>query len=157
MRDEFRSFATREMGVNQNGLARYIRNNGRVFGLNTSIIKEDDLDDDYEPMNVFTRLMADRIIYFGETVTNDTADIVIAQLLYLNAVDKKTPIQMYINSPGGSVPAGLGIYDMMNHIDAPVHTTCTASAASMGALLLSSGERGHRSAFKHSSIMIHEV
>lgn len=155
MRNEFESFATREMGVNKQGLSRYARNFD-CKGLGTSIIKESD-SEDFETMNVFTRLMADRIIFFGDEVTHDVANIVMAQLLYLNATNSEEPIKMYINTPGGSVTAGLGIYDMMNHIEAPVYTTCTAVAASMGATLLSSGEKGHRTATKHSRIMIHEL
>lgn len=156
MRNEFELFATREMGVNSNGLSKYIRKSGDCLGLGQSIIKEP-YSDDFDTMNVFTRLMADRIIYFGEEVVPETANILIAQLLYLNAVDKESPIELYINSPGGHVAQGLGIYDIMNHIEAPVRTTCTALAASMGAVLLSSGQRGHRRAFKYSRIMIHEL
>ena len=104
MRNEFESFATREMGVNKQGLSRYARNFD-CKGLGTSIIKESD-SEDFETMNVFTRLMADRIIFFGDEVTHDVANIVMAQLLYLNATNSEAPIKMYINTPGGNVTAG---------------------------------------------------
>lgn len=107
-------------------------------------------------LDVFSRLMNDRIIFLGTEIDADTANIVMAQLLFLNNIDKERPINLYLNTPGGSVYDGLGIYDTMNNIDCPVYTTCTAKAMSMGAVLLIGGEKGHRSALPHSRIMIHQ-
>lgn len=107
-------------------------------------------------MDVFSRLMADRIIFIGSEIDADTANTVQAQLLFLDQADPGKPINMYINSPGGSVYAGLGIYDTMKLIKSPVHTTCTSMAMSMGAVLLIGGEKGHRTALPHSRVMIHQ-
>lgn len=107
-------------------------------------------------MDVFSRLMADRIIFFGETVTSEVCNIVVSQLLFLESTSAGSPITMYINSGGGSVYDGLSVIDTMNFITSPVSTTCTGLAASMGAMLLLSGEKGRRSALKHSRIMLHE-
>lgn len=155
MRNEFKSFAERQMGVNGEELEKYV-NRFNQQGIGSSIIKESN-DDDYDSMNVFTRLMADRIIFLGEHITQEVANIISAQLLYLDTIDSTRPIELYINSEGGSVVDGLGIYDMMNFINAPVYTICVAKAASMAAILLSAGEKGHRTAFNHSRIMIHEL
>lgn len=107
-------------------------------------------------MDIFSRLMQDRIIFFGETVTSDVCNIVVSQLLFLDSVNSEAPITMYINSGGGSVYDGLSVIDTMNFINAEVGTTCTGMAASMGAMLLLSGEKGKRQALKHSRIMLHE-
>lgn len=107
-------------------------------------------------MDVFSRLMADRIIFLGDAIDSDVANIIQAQLLFLENTDKGKPINLYLNTPGGSVYAGLGIYDTMKFIKSPVYTTCTSLAASMGAILLSGGEKGHRGALKHSRVMIHQ-
>lgn len=106
--------------------------------------------------DIWSLLLKHRIVFLGTPIDDAVANLVVAQLLYLNTEDKKSPIQMFINSPGGNVSAGLAVYDTMKHIDAPIHTTCTGIAASMGAILLSAGERGHRSALPHSRIMIHQ-
>ena len=106
--------------------------------------------------DIWSLLLKHRIVFLGTPIDDAVANLVVAQLLYLNTEDKKSPIQMFINSPGGNVSAGLAIYDTMKHIDAPIHTTCTGLAGSMGAILLSAGERGHRSALPHSRIMIHQ-
>lgn len=107
--------------------------------------------------NIFSRLLKDRIIFLMGEVNDEMANTIIAQLLYLNAQDKTKDITMYINSPGGSVTAGLGIYDTMNHIDCKVATVCIGQAASMGAFLLAAGEKGMRRSLKNSRIMIHQV
>ncbi len=107
-------------------------------------------------MDVFSRLMMDRIIFMGVPVYDDAANIIQAQLLFLESADPKKDIQLYINSPGGSVSAGLGIYDTMQLISSPVATICTGMAASMGAVLLAAGEAGRRSALPHSRVMIHQ-
>lgn len=106
--------------------------------------------------DIWSLLLKKRIIFLGTPIDDTVANLVVAQLLYLNAEDAKAGIEMYINSPGGGVSAGLAIYDTMKYIDAPVHTTCTGLAASMGAILLAAGEKGHRSALPHSRIMIHQ-
>lgn len=107
--------------------------------------------------NIFSRLLKDRIIFLMGEVDDEMANTIIAQLLYLNAQDKEKPITMYINSPGGSVTAGLGIYDTMNHIECKVSTVCIGQAASMGAFLLAAGEKGMRYSLPNSRIMIHQV
>ncbi|MDR2886073.1 MAG: ATP-dependent Clp protease proteolytic subunit, partial [Rikenellaceae bacterium] len=107
-------------------------------------------------MDVFSRLMMDRIIFLGAPIYDDAANIIQAQLLFLESVDPKKDIQLYINSPGGSVTAGLGIYDTMQLINASVATICTGMAASMAAVLLAAGEKGRRSALLHSRVMIHQ-
>ncbi|MCZ4408065.1 ATP-dependent Clp endopeptidase proteolytic subunit ClpP [Cryomorphaceae bacterium 1068] len=107
-------------------------------------------------MDVFSRLMMDRIIFLGTGIDDQVANIIQAQLLFLESVDPKKDIQIYLNSPGGSVYAGLGIYDTMQYISPNVATICTGMAASMGAVLLCAGENGKRTALKHSRVMIHQ-
>ena len=107
-------------------------------------------------MDVFSRLMMDRIIFLGAPIYDDAANIIQAQLLFLESVDPEKDIQIYINSPGGSVSAGLGIYDTMQLVSSDVATICTGLAASMGAVLLAAGAKGKRSALPHSRVMIHQ-
>src|SRR5665811_1699326 len=107
-------------------------------------------------MDVFSRLMMDRIIFLGVGINDHVANIIQAQLLFLESVDSKKDIQIYINSPGGSVYAGLGIYDTMQYIQPDVATICTGMAASMGAVLLVAGAKGKRAALPHSRVMIHQ-
>ena len=107
-------------------------------------------------MDVFSRLMMDRIIFLGTQVTDQSANIIQAQLLYLDSVDPEKDISIYINSPGGSVYAGLGIYDTMQYINSDVSTICTGMAASMAAVLLVAGQKGKRFALPHSRVMIHQ-
>ena len=106
--------------------------------------------------DIYSRLLLDRIIFLGTDVNDTVANLLIAQMLFLEQSDPEAPIHFYINSPGGSVYAGLGIYDIMQYVSAPVHTYCMGLAASMGALLLQAGEKGHRFALPHSRIMIHQ-
>lgn len=106
--------------------------------------------------DIYSRLLIDRIIFLGTQVNDTVANLLIAQMLFLEQSDPDAPISLYINSPGGSVYAGLGIYDIMQHISCPVHTYCVGLAASMGSLLLTAGEKGHRSVLPHSRIMIHQ-
>ena len=106
--------------------------------------------------DIFSRLLLDRILFLGSEIDDDVANIIIAQLLFLEADGAGKEIQMYINSPGGSVPAGFAIYDTMQHISSPVTTTCVGMAASMGAFLLAAGEPGRRSALPHARIMMHQ-
>ena len=105
--------------------------------------------------DIYSRLMQDRIVLLGGEVNDDSANLIVAQLLFLQAQDAKKPVSMYINSPGGSVTAGLAIYDTMQFISCPVHTYCIGQAASMGAVLLTAGEKGHRFALPNARIMIH--
>lgn len=107
-------------------------------------------------MDVFSRLMMDRIIFLGHGINDTVSNIINAQLLFLSSVDQKKPIKLYINSPGGGVYAGLGIYDTMNYIPNEVHTVCLGMAASMAAVLLSSGSKGNRVVLPHSRVMIHQ-
>jgi len=107
-------------------------------------------------VDIWSLLLRKRIVFLGTPIDDMVANLVVAQLLYLQSEDAKTPIEMYINTPGGNVSSGLAIYDTMKHIDAPVHTTCVGLAASMGAVLLAGGAKGHRTALPHSRILIHQ-
>jgi len=106
--------------------------------------------------DIWSLLLKKRIVFLGTAIDDAVSNLVVAQLLFLQSEDAKTPIEMYINSPGGSVSTGLAIYDTMKFIDAPVHTVCIGLAASMGAILLAAGEKGHRTALPHARIMIHQ-
>jgi ATP-dependent Clp protease protease subunit len=123
-------------------------------GLTPNIIEERQMN--AVSMDVFSRLMMDRIIFMGQGINDTVANIIVAQMLFLESVDPKKDIYLYINSPGGSVYAGLGIYDVMQFIKPDIHTVCTGMAASMGAVLLTAGTKGKRSALKHSRVMIHQ-
>lgn len=145
---EFSKYAVKGQGVNSNTLDSYINN------VTPYIIEERKMN--VAQMDVFSRLMMDRIIFLGTGVDDQVANIITAQLLFLESVDASKDIQIYINSPGGSVYAGLGIYDTMQIIKPDVATICTGMAASMGAVLMCAGEKGKRSALKHSRVMIHQ-
>ncbi len=145
---EFEKYATMHAGINSNVLSGYVNN------LTPIIIEERQLN--VAQMDVFSRLMMDRIIFLGTGINDQVANIVQAQLLFLASVDAKKDIQIYVNSPGGSVYAGLGIYDTMKYIQPDVATICTGMAASMGAVLLCAGAEGKRTALKHSRVMIHQ-
>lgn len=150
--NDFSRFATRHLGVNSLTLHKYTS----VYGnyISPTIIEERQLN--VATMDVFSRLMMDRIIFLGVPINDYVANIIQAQLLYMESVDPKKDIQIYLNTPGGSVYAGLGIYDTMQYIAPDVATICTGIAASMGAVLLSAGTRGKRTALKHSRILIHQ-
>lgn len=145
---EFEKYATGHRNINSLYLEDYVRN------LTPYIIEERQLN--VAQMDVFSRLMMDRIIFLGTGIDDQVANIIQAQLLFLESVDPKKDIQIYLNSPGGSVYAGLGIYDTMQYISPDVATICTGMAASMGAVLLCAGEKGKRTALKHSRVMIHQ-
>jgi len=151
--DEFRKYATKHLGLNSTVLDQY---NNEVMNnfISPTIIEERRLN--IATMDVFSRLMMDRIIFLGLPIDDYVANIIQAQLLFLESTDPSKDIQIYINSPGGSVYAGLGIYDTMQYISADIATICTGMAASMGAVLLTAGEKGKRSALKHSRVMIHQ-
>ncbi len=151
-KDDFQKYATGHMGISSLAYEQYksIQNSY----ISPTIIEERQLN--VASMDVFSRLMMDRIIFLGLPVDDYAANIIQAQLLYLDSTDSEKDIQIYFNTPGGSVHAGLGIYDTMQYISADVATICTGMAASMGAVLLTAGAKGKRSALKHSRIMIHQ-
>ena len=150
--DDFRKFAVRHLGMNSQTLDDVIKAESQY--LNPYILEERQLN--VTQMDVFSRLMMDRIIFLGTEISDYTANTIQAQLLYLDSVDSSKEISIYLNSPGGSVTAGLGIYDTMQFISSPVATICTGMAASMAAVLLVSGQEGKRSALPHSRVMIHQ-
>jgi len=147
-KSEFEKYATGHHGISSLYLNDYAKN------LTPYIIEERQLN--VAQMDVFSRLMMDRIIFLGTGINDQVANIIQAQLLFLESVDPKKDIQIYLNSPGGSVYAGLGIYDTMQYITPDVATICTGMAASMGAVLLCAGAKGKRTALKHSRVMIHQ-
>lgn len=149
---DFRKYATRHLGMN--GLVFDEVMSAQAQYLNPYILEERQLN--VTQMDVFSRLMMDRIIFLGTQVDDYTANTLQAQLLYLDSVDPGKDISIYINSPGGSVSAGLGIYDTMQFISSDVATICTGMAASMAAVLLVAGTEGKRSALPHSRVMIHQ-
>lgn len=150
--NDFRKYATRHLGMN--GLVFDEVMSAQAQYLNPYILEERQLN--VTQMDVFSRLMMDRIIFLGTQVDDYTANTLQAQLLYLDSVDPGKDISIYINSPGGSVSAGLGIYDTMQFISSDVATICTGMAASMAAVLLVAGTEGKRSALPHSRVMIHQ-
>ena len=149
---EFRKFAVHHMGLNGLTVDGYV--NHTVENMTRAVIEERPMN--FREVDVFSRLMADRIIFMGMGVDDNVANIVVAQLLFLESADPRKDILMYINSPGGSVYAGLGIYDTMQYVRPDVATVCTSLAASMGAVLLAGGAAGKRSALPHARIMIHQ-
>ena len=153
MMDDFRKYATRHLGINSLVLNDVI-NSQRGVDPSPSILEERQLN--VTQMDVFSRLMMDRIIFLGAPIDDYSGSILQAQLLYLDSADPGKDISIYINSPGGSVYAGLGIYDTMQFISSDVTTICTGMAASMAAVLLVAGAEGKRSALKHSRVMIHQ-
>ena len=150
--DDFRKYATKHLGMNGMVLDDVIKSQAGY--LNPYILEERQLN--VTQLDVFSRLMMDRIIFLGTQVDDYTANTLQAQLLYLDSVDPGKDISIYINSPGGSVYAGLGIYDTMQFISSDVATICTGMAASMAAVLLVAGAEGKRSALPHSRVMIHQ-
>ena len=149
--DDFRKFATKHLGMNSMVLDDVIKSQGY---LNPYILEERQLN--VTQLDVFSRLMMDRIIFLGEEVNDVSAGLIVSQLLFLEAEDPGKDIQLYINSPGGSVTAGMAIYDTMQYIKCDVSTICLGMAASMGAFLLAGGAKGKRFALPHSTIMIHQ-
>ena len=150
--NDFRKFATRHLGMNGMALDDVLRAQSKY--MNPYILEERQLN--VTQMDVFSRLMMDRVIFLGTEIDDYTANTLQAQLLYLDSVDPGKNISIYINSPGGSVTAGLGIYDTMQFVSSEVETICTGMAASMGAVLLVAGAEGKRSALPHSRVMIHQ-
>lgn len=147
--NEFKKYATKHIGLSSMHVDSYIESS-----LTPYIIEERSLN--MTQMDVFSRLMMDRILFLGTGINDQVANIINAQLLFLESVDPNKDIQIYLNSPGGSVYAGLGIYDTMQYIKPDVATICTGMAASMGAVLMCAGAKGKRSALKHARVMIHQ-
>ncbi len=152
MNNDFRKFVVGHLGMNGSALDQYAKITSNY--INPTIIEERPLN--VAQMDVFSRLMMDRIIFLGTQIDDYTANVVQAQLLYLDSAEPGKDISLYINSPGGSVYAGLGIYDTMQFISSDVATISTGMAASMAAVLLVAGAKGKRSALKHSRVMIHQ-
>ena len=151
-RSDFEKFATGHVGISSMVLNDVIKSQGQY--INPYILEERELH--VTQMDVFSRLMMDRVIFLGTQINDYTANILQAQMLYLESVDPDKDISIYINSPGGSVSAGMGIYDTMQYIKCDVSTICTGMAASMAAVLLVSGQEGKRSCLPHSRVMIHQ-
>ncbi len=149
---EFQKYATKHLGISSLDLHRF----GKISDnyISPTIIEERQLN--VAQMDVFSRLMMDRIIFIGLPINDYVANIIQAQLLFLESTDPSKDIQIYFNSPGGSVYAGLGIYDTMQYVSPDIATTCTGMAASMAAVLLCAGTAGKRSALQHSRVMIHQ-
>ena len=152
MSDDFKKYATRHLGMNAMALDKYIDITSNY--ISPTIIEERQLN--VAQMDVFSRLMMDRIIFLGTQIDEYTANVIQAQLLYLDSSDPGKDISIYLNTPGGSVYAGLGIYDTMQYVSSDVSTICTGMAASMGAVLLVAGAKGKRFALQHSRVMIHQ-
>jgi ATP-dependent Clp protease, protease subunit len=150
--EEFRKYAVHHKGISGTTVDDYLKHN--VNNMTANIIEERPMR--FAAIDVFSRLIMDRIIFLGTGVDDQVANIVVAQLLFLESVDAKKDILMYINSPGGSVYAGLGMYDTMQFVRPDVATICTSLAASMGAVLLAGGAAGKRSALPHARVMIHQ-
>ncbi len=157
-KNEFLQYATKHLGMSSMHLETYAEKTTQaipnIVGFTPNVIEE-------RPMNivgldVFSRLMMDRIIFLGLPITDYVANVIQAQLLFLDSADNKRDVQMYINSPGGSVTAGLGIYDTMQYISPDVGTICTGLAASMSAVLLAAGTNGKRTGLQHARVMIHQ-
>lgn len=152
---EFKKYAVKHLGINSLYVDQYIEASvPRVVGLTPNIIEERQMN--AVAMDIFSRLMMDRIIFLGVPIYEDVANIIMGQLLFLESTNPNRDIQIYINSPGGSVYAGLAIYDTMQYIGSDVATICTGMAASMGAVLMAAGQKGKRTALPHSRIMIHQ-
>lgn len=156
MNSDFRNYAVKHLGMNGLAIDQYMSSISPVSAsyISPTIIEERQLN--VAQMDVFSRLMMDRIIFLGTQIDDYTANTLQAQLLYLDSVDSGKDISIYINSPGGSVYAGLGIYDTMQFISSDVATICTGMAASMAAVLLVAGKEGKRSGLTHSRVMIHQ-
>jgi ATP-dependent Clp protease protease subunit len=152
IQQEFNKYAVKHKGISSNTLNDYQKY--QVNNLTPNIIEERPMN--VAVMDVYSRLMMDRIIFLGYPINDEVANIVTAQLLFLESTDRTRDIQMYINSPGGSVYSGLGVYDTMQYITPDVSTICIGMAASMGAVLLCAGSKGKRTALKHSRVMLHQ-
>jgi ATP-dependent Clp protease protease subunit len=157
-KDEFMKYASGHLGMSRMHLEKYAEKNMAAYpniqAFTPNVIEERSMN--IVGLDVFSRLMMDRIIFMGVPVNDYVANVIQAQMLFLQSTDPKRDVQMYINSPGGSVIAGLGIYDTMQFISPDVATICTGLAASMGAVLLAAGTKGKRTCLSHSRVMIHQ-
>ncbi|MBU6340955.1 MAG: ATP-dependent Clp protease proteolytic subunit [Bacteroidetes bacterium] len=156
-KNEFQKYATKHLGMSSMHLEKYMQTSvsvPQIQGFTPYVIEERQMN--AAALDVFSRLMMDRIIFMGVPVTEYVSNVIQAQLLFLESTDPKRDVQMFINSPGGSVIDGLGIYDTMQYVSPDVATICTGLAASMGAVLLAAGAKGKRSALFHSHVMIHQ-
>ncbi len=154
---EFKKYATKHLGLNSLYVDKYAEITAEasgIYNLTPNIIEERQMN--AVAMDIFSRLMMDRIIFLGVPIYDNVANIIMGQLLFLESTNPNRDIQIYVNSPGGSVYAGLAIYDTMQYISSDVATICTGMAASMGAVLMTAGEKGKRTALPHSRIMIHQ-
>ncbi len=151
-KDEFKKYAVKHLGISSSTLHNYMSIHNDY--ISPTVIEERQLN--VASMDIFSRLMMDRIIFMGTGINDYVSNIIMGQLLFLESVDSKKDIQIYVNSPGGSVYAGLGIYDTMQYIAPDVATICVGMAASMGAVLMCAGKKGKRTSLKHSRIMIHQ-
>ncbi len=153
--DEFKKYATKHLGMSQMHLEKYMDSSiPNIHGFTPQVIEERQLN--VVGMDVFSRLMMDRIIFLGVPINDYVANVIQAQLLFLESADPKRDISLFLNSPGGSVIAGMGIYDTMQYVSPDISTICTGLAASMGAVLLAAGTAKKRSCLKHSRVMIHQ-
>ncbi|MCB9081808.1 MAG: ATP-dependent Clp protease proteolytic subunit [Lewinellaceae bacterium] len=157
-KDEFMKYATKHLGMSSMHLERYANHTAagipNIQGFTPNVIEERQMN--IVGLDVFSRLMMDRIIFLGLGIDDYVANVVQAQLLFLESTDSKRDVQMFINSPGGSVISGLGIYDTMQYVTPDIATICTGMAASMGAVLLAAGTKGKRTGLQHSRVMIHQ-
>ncbi|HFA51909.1 MAG TPA: ATP-dependent Clp protease proteolytic subunit [Bacteroidetes bacterium] len=158
-KDEFKKYATMHLGMSSMHLEKYAEKSmdaayPNIRSFTPAVIEERQMN--IAQMDVFSRLMMDRIIFLGVPINDYVANVIQAQLLFLDSTDNKRDVQMYLNSPGGSVTAGLGIYDTMQYVSPDIGTICTGIAASMGAVLLAAGTKGKRTCLKHSRVMIHQ-
>lgn len=154
---EFRKYAVHHLGMSSSNLDRYekiMQNDPQIWNFTPNIVEERQMR--ATVLDVFSRLMADRIVFLGTPVDDYVANVITAQLLFLESADPKKDVIMYVNSPGGSVYAGLGMYDTMQYINPDVATICTGLAASMAAVLMAAGTAKKRSALPHARIMIHQ-
>jgi ATP-dependent Clp protease, protease subunit len=149
---EFEKYAVKHKGISSNTLDAYMKHN--VTGMTPYVMEERQLN--VTQIDVYSRLMMDRIIFLGHPINDEVANIIIAQLLFLDSTDRTRDINMYINSPGGSVYSGLGVYDTMQFVSPQITTICIGVAASMACVLLGAGTKGKRAALKHSRIMMHQ-
>ncbi len=157
-KDEFMKYATRHLGMNSMHLEHYFDKSAvsvpNIQAFTPNVIEERQMN--IVGLDVFSRLMMDRIIFLGVPINDYVANVVQAQLLFLESTDPKRDVQMFVNSPGGSVLAGLGIYDTMQYVSPDISTICVGLAASMGAVLLAAGSKGKRTCLYHSRVMIHQ-
>ena len=149
---EFEKYAVKHRGISSNTLNDYTKH--QITNLTPNIIEERPMN--VAVMDVYSRLMMDRIIFLGYPINDEVANIITAQLLFLESSDRQRDVQMYVNCPGGSVYAGMGMYDTMQFITPDIATICTGLAASMGAVILAAGTKGKRTSLKHSRIMLHQ-